>query len=176
MLGVADFGEKHGRRDLGEGVAETEEDTATHESVDVLAATLDDGTDNHDNTANGNGKLAAEVIGKERDDRDRDQGTNLIEGTNETEKGTFGVLEVILPLIHVLDGVEKHAIVTGGRGGNAKNNGEEVELAKAWILAPIDFLKLRSLLLGDLGRTSLGLLIEDAHVDGFNGFCLDKGP
>lgn len=66
MLGMADFGEKHGRRDLGEGVAETEEDTATHEDTDVGARTLDDGTDNHDNAANGDGELATKVIGEER--------------------------------------------------------------------------------------------------------------
>lgn len=127
-------------------------------------------------------------------DRDRDQRTNLVESTDETEEGTSGSLEVAVPLLHVLDSVEKHTvytmlardppvllpkpnvpIVTGGSRGNAKNDGEEVELAKTGLLTPVDSLKLRSLLLGDLGRRSLGLLIEDAHGDGWLVCELDDG-
>lgn len=66
MLRVAQLGEKHRGGDLGEGVAETEEDTATHEGAHVGAGTLEDGTDDHDNAADGDGELTTEVIGDDR--------------------------------------------------------------------------------------------------------------
>lgn len=65
MLRVSELGEKHGGGDLGEGVAKAEHSTATHEHVKVLGDGLENGTDDHDDAANDDGELTAEVIGKE---------------------------------------------------------------------------------------------------------------
>ena len=65
VLGMGDLGEKHGGRDLGQGVAETEEGTAAHEGAEAGASGLDDGTDDHDNAADGDGELTAEVVGEQ---------------------------------------------------------------------------------------------------------------
>lgn len=65
MLGVADLGEKHGRGDLGERVAESEHEAAAHEGRQVLRGTLEDGTDDHDDAADGDGELPAIVVGDE---------------------------------------------------------------------------------------------------------------
>jgi len=65
MLGVADLGEKHGRGDLGQRVAESEHEAATHEGGQVLGGTLEDGPDNHDDATHGDGELTAIVVGDE---------------------------------------------------------------------------------------------------------------
>lgn len=84
----------------------------------------------------------------------------------------------LFPCFEVLDTVEEHAIVAGGGGGDAKDEGVPVELPQAGLLPPVDMFKLRSLLLGNnccllVGRISL----EDTHADGSetrgNGFDED---
>jgi hypothetical protein len=50
---------------LRKRVAETKQETAAHESTQVLASTLENGADNHDGAANGNWELAAKAIGDE---------------------------------------------------------------------------------------------------------------
>lgn len=55
-------------------------------------------------------------------------------------------------------------IVTSGSGGNAKNSGVEVELAKTGVFPPVDLLELGSVLLRLGESLSLRLLVENAHV------------
>ena len=133
----------------------------------MLFRSLDDGTSNHDETADGDGKLTAKVIGEQGDNRDGHQATNLVEGTDKTQKGTRGLVEVILPCFEVLDRVEEHAIITSGGRGNAKNDGVEVQLAKTGVFAPFDSLELGSLLDGDRPRLGIRRLIKNAHGEGF---------
>lgn len=65
VLRMSELSEKHGGGDLGEGVAKAEHGTATHKGIEVLGGGLENGTDDHDNAANDDGELAAEVVGKE---------------------------------------------------------------------------------------------------------------
>lgn len=94
----------------------------------------------------------------------------------------LGVAKVVLPHLEILHAVEEHAvaklagcraghkgglavlpIVTSGRGGNAKNNGVEVELAKSRVLGPRDVLELGRLFLGLGHGVGLRLLLEDVR-------------
>lgn len=63
VLRVSQFGEKHGRAELRERVAEAEQETAAHESAHVLASGLKNGTDDHDRASQGDGDLTAEAVG-----------------------------------------------------------------------------------------------------------------
>ena len=103
--------------------------------------------------------------------------------------------EVVAPVLEVLHAVEEHAvekktpssadrireldlagaradspIVTGGGRGNAEDEGVEVELPEAGVLGPLDALELGRLVHGGLLRLSVGLPVEDAHLE-----CRDRG-
>jgi hypothetical protein len=127
VLRVAELGQEHGRGELGETVAEAEEDAAAHEGAEVLAAALQGGADDHDGAAEGNGELASEVVcengtagvlvGKDMvfcssrhvHYRDGHQAADLIEGTEKTEHRPLRVAKVLLPGLEVLDRVEEHS-------------------------------------------------------------------
>jgi hypothetical protein len=101
------------------------------------------------------------------------------------------VTEEVEPWLEVLDGVEEHSvgasrlasmidrgisvsiipIIASGSGGNAKNEGVEVELSQTRILGPFNSLKLRSLLPGLKCGLALRLAVEDAHL---GKDCLDQ--
>lgn len=81
----------------------------THTSV-VLRSTLHDGTDNHDDETNGDGKTTAPVVGDEGDKGNRSDGTNLVKSDKETEITALRIVEELLPRVKVLDRVEEHAI------------------------------------------------------------------
>jgi len=152
MLGMANLCQKHRGSELSKGISEAKHHTATHEGSKVVGSTLNNGTRNHDKTSDSNWDLAAHVVSEDRDEGNRDQATNLIEGTKETKHATLRVIELGFPGIEVLDGIEKHAIVTSGSGGNAENEGVEVQLPQARLPVPGDLLELRSFILG-LGHT-----------------------
>ena len=71
VLRVAELGKQQRRRKLGKRVAETHQETSTHEVVKVLCSGLDRSTNNHDNTTDSDSRLATEVVGNERSDRER---------------------------------------------------------------------------------------------------------
>lgn len=64
MLRVSNLGQKHRRGNLSQAVSESHHDTTAHEGVDVLGSTLEDGTNDHDDAADGNGRLSAKSIGQ----------------------------------------------------------------------------------------------------------------
>jgi hypothetical protein len=99
MLRMADLGEKERRRELGKGVAETHEETTAHEVTQVLGCGLDGGTDNHDDTSCNNASLAAVVVGNERNDWKRGDGTDCVESSQETKSGLGGMPKVVLPVV-----------------------------------------------------------------------------
>lgn len=55
VLRMRDLGQEHGRRDLSQRVAETEQDATSSEDAEAFTGTLHDGTANHDDTANHDG-------------------------------------------------------------------------------------------------------------------------
>ena len=65
VLRMGELGEKHRRGNLGEGVAKAQHGATAHECIEVLGGGLENGTDDHDNAADDDGGLAAEVVGKE---------------------------------------------------------------------------------------------------------------
>lgn len=66
------------------------------------------------------------------------------------------MVEVLLPGIEVLDGVEERSIVAIGRRGNTQDEGVEVQLPQARIMVPGDLLKLRGFLLSVSDLVTLG--------------------
>jgi hypothetical protein len=66
MLGMGDLGEKHRRANLRQRVAKTEQNTTAGKHAVAVRSTLDSGTANHDDAANGDGELTAETIGEDR--------------------------------------------------------------------------------------------------------------
>lgn len=93
MLRVAQLGQEHGRRELGEGVAEAEEEAAAHEDAEGAPAALHEGAGDHDDATDDDGDLPAVVVGDEGDQRDGGHATDLVQGAEETQEGALGVTE-----------------------------------------------------------------------------------
>lgn len=66
MLRVSKLSKQHRRTKLRQGDTETKEDTATSESANALGSTLHDSTDDHDNTADDDGRLATITVSEPR--------------------------------------------------------------------------------------------------------------
>ena len=98
VLRMADFGKQQRRGKLSQRVAETHEETTTHEVIKVLSRSLDRGADNHDETSNNNRPLASESVGDEWSHGKRGNGTDRVEGSQETKRRLLGVVEVQGPL------------------------------------------------------------------------------
>lgn len=101
---MADFGEKHGRRQLGKRVAKAEQEAAAHEDAERATSTLHDGASNHDDTANDDRYSAAEAIGEDGDNGDGCDAAaaDLVEGAEQTKEGSFGIAESLRALCQIL--------------------------------------------------------------------------
>jgi hypothetical protein len=178
MLRMADLGEEEGRRELGKGVAETHKEATAHEVVEVLGRGLDRSTDNHDETTNDDARLAAIVISNERSDRKRSDGTDGVEGSEETESRLLGVAKVVLPVSENTEVVQHGSaiisfgqrrswwanipIVTCGRRRDTDDESIEVQLPQTWVRPPVDTLEMRSLRLSNFNISSF--LVAEARL------------
>ena len=108
MLRVAKLGEEHRRSDLSERVSETEEDTTTREDGVVGSTSLKTSTNSHDDETETDGRATTPAISDEGDERDRSDGSNLVESNEETESATLRVVEEVLPAVEVLNIVHVH--------------------------------------------------------------------
>lgn len=103
----------------------------------AVAEGRNQGTGNHDDTADHNGGLSAQVIGHVGDDEEGDNGTNVVHVDEDSELiVVFNLGKVRRPLVHLLRRVDHHAIVAGGGRGNQQEDGEDVELAQVRLLVP----------------------------------------
>lgn len=82
---MADLGEKHGRRQLGERITKAKEESTTHEDAQGATATLHDGAYNHDDASDDNREFSAEAVGEEWDNGNGCHATNLVKSTKQTE-------------------------------------------------------------------------------------------
>lgn len=175
VLGVADLGQQHGRTHLREGVAETKDETTAHVHVVAGGESSEHGTDNHEGTADHDGGLTADSVRNEGSDQEGDDGTDVVHVDEDAKLVLVLVLgEEVLPVIHLLGGVEEHAIVTRGGRADEQEDGEEVQVAQMRLLVPGDLLELGSLLTGGVQLLSRGGLDEVlADVDHGGGCAVD---
>jgi hypothetical protein len=108
VLRVAKLGEEHRRSDLSERVSETEEDTTTREDSVVGSTSLKTGTNSHDDETETDRRATTPAISDDGNERDRSDGSNLVEGDEETESATLRVVEEVLPAVEVLNVVHVH--------------------------------------------------------------------
>lgn len=177
VLGVADLGQQHGRTHLREGVAETEDEAAAHVHVVAGGEGSEHGTDDHESAADHDGGLTADPVRNEGGDQEGDDGTDVVHVDEDAELVRVLVLgEEVLPVVHLLGGVEEHAIVTSGRRTDEQEDGQEVEVAQMRLLVPGNLLELGSLLAGSVQLVSRrGLHEVLADVDHFGGLASEDG-
>jgi hypothetical protein len=148
---MAKLGEKHRRGDLSERVSETEEDTTTREDSVVRSTSLKTGTNSHDDETETDRRATTPAIRDEGNERDRSDGSNLVESDEETESATAGAVEEVLPAVEVLNIVHVHAIPTSSHRRSAENACVETQLPQTRLLVPSNMLKLGSFITKPLG-------------------------
>jgi len=109
MLRVSDFGDKHRAGELSHGVAETHEETGTLILWAAHGGGLDSGGDNHDDATSSDGSLAAKLVADERDNRERDDGTDRVHGAETTQGVLRRVTHSDLPGVQKLRSVHKRS-------------------------------------------------------------------
>ena len=127
---------------------------------------LDCGSDDHDDAANNDRKLAAIAITHEWNEWQRSYGTNVVHCRQQTQSRPGGRIHDCLPVVQklrrihqrpncseqlaclVVEQVGRLPIVTRGCGTNTENNAVEVQLAHVLRLGPFDLCKLGSSGLG----------------------------
>ena len=128
------------------------------------------GTNDHEDAAQHDGGPTAEAIGNMGGNEERDDGTDVVHIDEDTELVGVDILgEELLPLIHLLRGVEKHAIVTGGGRADEQEDGKGVELSQMGLLVPGHLLKVGRLLAGSvqiLSRIGLHQILGNSDHDG----------
>lgn len=103
----------------------------------AIAECRNTSTDNHDDAPNHDGRLPAQVVRHVRRNEVGNDGTNIEHVDKDAELVRVGVLgEILLPLIHLLRGVDHHAIVAGGGGGHEQEYAEDIELAQVRLAVP----------------------------------------
>lgn len=95
LSGVGNFTDQEGRGHLGERSTETDEETGADKHAEVLRASLENGTNQDDDRAENNTSFAAKDIGYIRSQGDTAQGTNGLDGVEETQVLGRGVVEVL---------------------------------------------------------------------------------
>lgn len=140
---------KFGNQKRGGGASETEsetnEGTSANEHADVLGAGLDAHTDKHEDRTHEDSLSSTHAIasvgseGKGADTTDRletgqrqyivDLRNTYLDGVEDTEQRTLGMIEVILPQVQSLQTVHHTAIVSVGHGSD---EGEELQDRQHW--------------------------------------------
>lgn len=190
VLGVANLRDEHGRGDLCERVAEADDGTTASKGAVVLCSSLEGSSHSHDYETKSDARTSAPAVADDRHERDRNDGSDLIEGAQKAEQMVTRVVEKAPPAAEGLHVVEVHArdsvrpctacmgseasfaghllVVTRSHGREAKNSRVEDKLPNARFPVPGDALKLRSFLAGLLGHRA-GLaethLLLETHVD-----------
>lgn len=133
---VGDLGDEERRGHLCEGGTETDKETRADEHAEVLGGSLEDST-NHDNSGTEEDTgLASESISDIGRQRDGDEGTDGLNGIEQTEILGFGVVEVSLPVRNRLETVHHGTIETVGVRGDEGDEEQEVKLDNVAMLPP----------------------------------------
>lgn len=83
--GIGKLGGKEGSGVGGEGKTETDAEASTNEGADVLGGGLDDGSDDHDGSAEQNGDATAQTIGEVGSEGGSSEGTDGLDAVEETQ-------------------------------------------------------------------------------------------
>jgi hypothetical protein len=133
---VGDLGDKKRGSHLGEGCTETDEETSTDEHAEVLGGGLEDGTDQDDGSTEDDTSFAAETVSDVGGQRDGAEGTNGLNGVEETEIFWLGVSKVSLPMGDRLETVHHGTVESVGIRGNQGDDEQEVELDDVTVIPP----------------------------------------
>lgn len=116
----------------------------------VLGGSIDNTSDNHEDAAENNARLAAVSIDDSRHSEHREDRADGEHVGQEAEEVGLGlvrsdIVKVLLPVVVLLQKVEEGSIITGGGRTDQKTKGAvDVELADVLVLGPGDLLELRS--------------------------------
>jgi hypothetical protein len=109
MLRMRNFGDKHGAGELGQGVAETHEESGALVLWAAHRGGLDGGCDDHDDATNSDGSFTAKLVAEERNNGERNNGTDGVHG-GETAQSVLGwVVHCQLPGVEDLRSVHERS-------------------------------------------------------------------
>lgn len=97
MLRVRNLSQKQRRGQLGERAAETDEESRRDEHLEVRSSRLHGDTDEQDAASCPDGGTTAIAIRNEWGERQASEGSDAVDGAEETEKTSGRMIEVVLP-------------------------------------------------------------------------------
>jgi hypothetical protein len=186
VLGVDDLGQQHGRGQLGQRVAESEDEATAAEHAVSVGEGGEETAEDHEEAAGDDGRLTAPPVNDGGNDEHGDDGADGEHVGQQAElvaqrRVEADLVEVVLPEVERLDRVEEGSlqivlvachlvpgtprdvlpIVTGGgRGDHESKDGHKVQLPQTGILPPCHLLEFRS-----LGSDHDGLLLARSLGD-----------
>lgn len=92
---VGNLSDQKRRGHLSEGSAETDQETRANEHAKILSGSLEDSTNQDDDCSDEDTRLAAQTVRDIGGKRDGAEGTNGLDGVEETKVLCRGVVEVL---------------------------------------------------------------------------------
>lgn len=111
MLRMAQLGKQKRRGQLGQRVAKTHEEAASHEVVEVLSSSLNGSTNDHNDTADGNRSLTAKVIRNEGSNGKRGDRTDRVESSEDTKETALRIAHLVVEVIQNTEVVQHRTAV-----------------------------------------------------------------
>jgi len=159
---VCDLSDQH-RGGIGsKGKTETNQETSTNEHSDGLRGSLDCGSNAHDDCTNEDSRATTDTVREVRGEGVGREGTNVLDGVQETELATSGIVEVQFPLVKRLETVHHRPIITVGRGSDEKEDDPCVQSNDSPVVVPFP-VRIEKLHVS-CGRTARGDSWSTTHV------------
>jgi len=133
---IGEFGNEERGSVGSEGETEPDEETSTNEHSDGLGSGLNASRGNHDTCTEEDGGAATETIREIRCEWVGSEGTNVLDGVEQTELSALGVVKVARPLGEGLETVHHGTIVSVGGRGDEKEEDAAIKPDQPGVLPP----------------------------------------
>jgi len=133
---VSDFGNQEWRGHLSKRGTETDAETSADEHAEALGGGLEDSSDQDDYSTDDDTPFAAETVRDVGGNGDGAEGTDGLNGIEETEILVGGVVEIVLPVLDRLETVHHGTIETVGVRGDERDDEQQVEPDNVAVLPP----------------------------------------
>lgn len=155
---VGNLSDQERRSHLCEGSAETDQETRADEHAEILSACLEDSSEQHDGGTEDDTRLAAQTVRDVGSKWDGAEGTNGLDGVEETKVLCRGVSEVLLPALDRLETVHHGTVESVSIGSDQGDDQHEVELDNVAMLPPFASMEHAGIgaIARDFCKTSIG--------------------